>query len=290
MTAARHPMPAAPQTHSAMTDGSLTQLALRRAMHEVLDGASPADAAARHGVPLQELQEGLRLLSAPRQGASMPRRSAAAQRRRLTIEQEGALHAIIRGSLPDAAGFTDRLWSREAVQALIARDLGLRLPERTLTTYLERWGFVPEKPLRSMAVRHGAVVRAWLRRDYPVISMVAREEGGALAWWGSTPLLARQQGRMAPGTRPGFVESELWEPGRYGLLFITGNRGGMRWLVHEGAPSANACIGLLERAVADDPRKLHLITPPHPVFQSPEFTAWALRNRHRFCLHAVVAS
>ncbi len=268
-----------------MRSSSLSEHALRLAMHEVLDGASMEAAAQRHGIPLIDLRAALERLGrtdAPSIGGKPVRSS---DRRKLSLEQERAIHEIIRNGLPDAIGGQEPLWSREAVRWLVQRETGNLLPERTLSTYLERWGFAPEKPMRTMAARQPLRMRAWLKQDYPVIAMLAREGSGRVAWWGAAPLLARQQGKQPPGSGPAFTTSELWEPGRFGIAFITTNRGHIQWRVHEGPPSTELAIDLLHRAVASDARKLFLIVPSDPVFAAPRFISWALSRKDDFSFH-----
>lgn len=270
---------------AAMPHETLEQRALRAALHEVLDGAEPVLAAAAHGVAIEQLMSALEQLGRqPRPGAKRAS-TAKPDRRKLSLAQESAIHSLIRSSAPDAIGGAERLWSREAVRWLVARETGLHLPERTLSSYLERWGFAPEKPLRAMAAQHPARMREWLKRDYPVIAMLAREAEGRVAWWGHAPLLARQQGKLPPGTKTALVASPLWEAGRYSLLFITGNRGHARWHVQEGAPRPAAAIDFLERHLLDEPRRLFLIVPADALFLAPELAAWAALNKQRVSLH-----
>lgn len=271
---------------TGMADETLLDRALRMAMHEVLDGAEPSLAAALHGVALPDLMKSLNRFSLQPDGVAVSRKRERQQdRRKLSPEQEGALHALIRSGTPDMMGGIERLWNRESVRWLVARDTGQLLPERTLSSYLERWGFAPDKPMRVMAAKHPMRMREWLKRDYPVIAMLAREADGRVGWWGQAPLLARQQGKIGPGTKPALIESPLWEAGRFNLLFIIGNRGHARWRVHEGALTAALAIDLLERFLAEEPRKLFLILPSDPMFATPEFVSWALKNKDRVSFH-----
>jgi transposase len=52
------------------------------------------------------------------------------------------------------------------VRELIRRRFGVRLAVRTMGTYLARWGFTAQKPLRRAYEQDPAAVRRWLRRDY----------------------------------------------------------------------------------------------------------------------------
>lgn len=271
---------------AAMPHETLEQRALRLALHEVLDGEDPTSAAASHGVAIERLLSAMDDLGRQRHKARPARRNGTnPDRRKLSFAQESAIHGLIRAAAPDMIGGAERLWSREGVRLLVARETGLHLPERTLSSYLERWGFAPEKPLRAMAARHPARMREWLKRDYPVIAMLAREAEGRVAWWGHAPLLARQQGKLPPGTKAALVDSPLWQAGRFSLLFITGNRGHARWQVQEGAPTAAMVIDFLERYLCDEPRGLFLIMPADALFLVPEFVAWAALNKERVSLH-----
>jgi len=270
----------------AMLDETIGERALRMAMHEVLDGADPALAAAMHGVPMPDLLRSLSSFAVPKSHALAKRnREPQPERRKLSTAQEMGIHALIRTGAPELIGANERLWSRESVRWLVARETGHLLPERTLSSYLERWGFAPEKPLRALAAKHPLRMREWLKRDYPVIAMLARDADGRVGWLGHAPLLARQQGKLQPGTKPALVESPLWEAGRFNLLFIIGNRGHGRWRVHEGSLTTAIAIDLLERFLHGEPRKLFLILPAGPLFTAPEFVAWAAKNTDRISLH-----
>src|SRR3712207_5233653 len=66
----------------------------------------------------------------------------------LDAEQEAEARDLIRRHTPDALGLPFALWSRAAVRELIRRRFGVRLAVRTMGTYLARWGFTAQKPLR----------------------------------------------------------------------------------------------------------------------------------------------
>ena len=66
----------------------------------------------------------------------------------LSAEQEAETQDLVRRHTPDALDLPFALWSRAAVRALILRRLGVRLAVRTTGTYLARWGFTAQKPLR----------------------------------------------------------------------------------------------------------------------------------------------
>src|SRR5918997_103875 len=66
----------------------------------------------------------------------------------LDADQEAEARDLIRRHTPDELDLPFALWSRAAVRELIRRRFGVRLAVRTMGTYLARWGFTAQKPLR----------------------------------------------------------------------------------------------------------------------------------------------
>ena len=85
----------------------------------------------------------------------------------LSARQEAAMRKLICTRTPDQVGLPFALWSRAAVRELIARRCGVRLAVRTTGTYLARWGFTAQKPLRRAYEQRPRDVQRWLRQDYP---------------------------------------------------------------------------------------------------------------------------
>lgn len=260
-----------------MTEDQRRNDSLRNALHDVLDGVTLERAARNHDVRLDVLHEAISRL-----GAAMPSTTKATTRptrRRLTTEQESGIHALARRHTPDELGGAHLLWSREAMRWLIERETGMRFPDRTLAAYLERWGFAPEKPMRALAARRPGIMREWLRRDLPVITLQGREAAGVVYWLGATELVPRAVGLVQQ------MKGEKvspWIPEMARMLFLTTNRGLILWVGHDGPPTHARLIQLLERAHRMDPRKHFIIGHRHPLLMSDEFIKWASERRSAF--------
>ena len=98
--------------------------------------------------------------------------------RYLDAAQEAEARDLIRRHTPDELDLPFALWSRAAVRELIRRRYRVRLAVRTMGTYLARWGFTAQKPLRRAWEQDPAAVRRWLRRDYPAIVKRAKQARG----------------------------------------------------------------------------------------------------------------
>jgi DDE superfamily endonuclease/Winged helix-turn helix len=152
------------------------------------------------------------------------------------------------------------LWSRAAVRALVEQRCGTRLAVRTMGSYLARWGFTAQKPLRRAYEQRPAEVRRWLRQDYPAIAARARREGGAIFWGDETGLRSDDvRGRsFAPrGQTP--VLRPCHKRAGVGLISAVTNKGELRWMVLDGAITAPTLIRFLERLIQDAGCKVFLI-------------------------------
>jgi transposase len=180
--------------------------------------------------------------------------------RYLTPAQETEVQTLIRRHTPDGLGLPFAPWSRAAVRELIWRRYRVRLAARTMGTYLARWNFTTQKPLRRAYGQDPAAVRRWLRQDYPAIVARARRACGTLFWGDETGL--RSDGVRARSYAPrGRTPLVRICHKRVGLSLISAvtNRGELRWMVTDGAVNAPTCIRFLQRLVRDARRKVFLI-------------------------------
>ena len=195
--------------------------------------------------------------------------------RHLGARQEAEVRELICRHTPDELDLPFALWSRAAVRELILRRFGVELAVRSMGTYLARWGFTAQKPLRRAWERDPAAVRRWLRRDYPAIAARARAEEGVVFWGDETGLRSDDvRGRSyAPRGRTPTVQICQKRAG-LGLISAVTNKGELRWMVLDGAVKAPALIRFLGRLVRDAGRKVFLILDRLPVHRARSARAW----------------
>lgn len=193
----------------------------------------------------------------------------------LEAAQEAQVRALIRRRMPDGLGLPFALWSRAAVRMLIERRCGVRLAVRTMGTYLARWGFTAQKPLRRAYEQRPAEVRRWLRRDYPTIAARAKREGGALFWGDETGLRSDDvRGRsFAPRGRTPVVRPCHKRAGM-GLISAVTNKGELRWMVLDGAIRAPTLIRFLDRLIREVGCKVFLILDNLRVHRAHAVRDW----------------
>ncbi len=193
----------------------------------------------------------------------------------LAARQEAGVRDLICRRTPDELGLPFALWSRAAVRVLIEQRCGVRLAVRTMGTYLARWGFPAQKPLRRAYEQCPAAVRRWLRRDYPAIVARAKREKGRIFWGDETGLRADDvRGRsFAPRGQTPVVRPNHRRAG-VGLISAVTNKGELRWMVLDGAIKAPTLIRFLERLIRDAGAKVFLILDNLPVHRARAVRAW----------------
>ena len=195
--------------------------------------------------------------------------------RSLDAGREAEARELIRRHTPDELDLPFALRSRAAVREPIPRRCGVRLAVRTMGTYLARWGFTAQKPLRRAYEQDPTAVRRWLRRGYPAVAARAKAEGGMVFWGDETGLRSDDvRGRSyAPRGRTPEVRVN---PKRVnlGLISAVTNKGELRWMVLDGAIKAPSLIRFLGRLIQDANGKVFLIWDNLPVHRSAKVRAW----------------
>ena len=211
---------------------------------------------------------------------SGPRGPAPGTGRFLSWQQEAEVQALICRHLPDELGLPYALWSRAAVRALVEQRCGVCLAVRSMGTYLARWGFTAQKPLRRAYEQSAEAVQRWLRQDYPAIWARARREKGTIFWGDETGLRSDDvRGRsFAPRGRTPIVRPCHKRAG-VGLISALTNKGELRWMMLDGAIKAPVLIRFLERLVRDTGAKVFLILDNLPVHRARLVQGWLAERR-----------
>jgi transposase len=200
----------------------------------------------------------------------------------VTATQEAEIRELIRRGTPDELGLPFALWSRAAVAALVEQRCGVRLAVRTMGTYLARWGFTAQKPLRRAYEQRPAEVQHWLETDYPAIVAQARREKGVIYWGDETGLRGDDvRGRSyAPRGRTPVVRPNQ-KRASVGLISAVTNKGELRWMVLDSALKAPVLVRFLERLIREAERKVFLILDNLPAHRSRAVQAWLAERRRQ---------
>jgi transposase len=73
--------------------------------------------------------------------------------------------------------FEYALWTREMVAAIIKKKCGIKLAGNSVGRLLAQLGITSQKPLHQAIERDEALVRKWLKTEYPKIRKMAQAQG-----------------------------------------------------------------------------------------------------------------
>ncbi len=197
----------------------------------------------------------------------------------LTAEQEREVQQLIRDKTPDQIKLPYALWSRAAVAELITDRFGIRVPVRTMGTYLKRWGFTPQKPIQRAYEQSPTAVKRWMETDYPAIAARAKKEGAEIHWGDETGLRSDDvRGRcFAPKGETPVIRVSSKRAGLSIISTVT-NKGRMRWKIFDGALNSDILIDFLRRLIKGATRKVFLILDNLRVHHSKPVKEWLAKH------------
>jgi transposase len=146
----------------------------------VLSGETRSHVAKLFGVSAWSVGQWVRKAEKHGKQALLSKKRGAHKPRRLNARQEAWVKNRISDKHPEQLKLPFVLWTREAIQQLIRTKYSLEVPLRTLTDYLKRWGYTPQKPLKIAYQRSPQNVKAWLEVEYPAIQTQVKAEKGVI--------------------------------------------------------------------------------------------------------------
>ena len=95
---------------------------------------------------------------------------------KITGKKPQWIFAIVTQKSPLQMRFQFALWTREMIAKLIADKYGVRLSRQSVGRLLAQLGLSCQKPLYQALERDEALVKKWLKREYPAIKALAVKE------------------------------------------------------------------------------------------------------------------
>lgn len=213
---------------------------------------------------------------------SKGKKSLAAKKRggrrpcRLTAQQSRWVQKAIEEKNPEQLKLPFALWTREAIATLIQQKYALKLPLRTLTDYLKRWGFTPQKPARQAIEQKPGAVQVWLEEEYPAIEAKAKTENGIIYWEDEMGLRSdHQAGRSFSPKGKTPVVKVSGNRFRCNMISALTNRGQLAFSIFEGSFVTSVFLNFMQRLIQHAKgRKVFLIADGHPVHRAKAVKEW----------------
>jgi len=197
---------------------------------------------------------------------------------RFAGHQAATIVRMIEDRCPDQLHLPFALWTREAVQQLIARRLGIQVSVWTVGRYLRGWGFTPQKPLRRAYEQDAAAVKQWMERVYPSIRRQAKAAKAQIHWGDEMGMRSDHQVGTSYG-RKGKTPTIPGTGKRFGCNMISAitNRGHLSFMVFKQRFTAPVFVEFLGRLVRQV-GKAFLIVDGHPVHHSAAVKRWVAQH------------
>jgi len=202
--------------------------------------------------------------------------------RELTAEQEVGIQKLLVDKTPDQLKLSFALWTRDAVRLAIKQIYGRELPLRTISDYLKRWGFTPQKPTKRAYEQNPKLVAQWHETVYPDIQARAKQEKAEIHWGDETGIQndAYNAKGFAPKGKTPVVQINATKS-RVNMISSITNRGKVRFMLYRETMTSQVLIKFMSRLVKGSDRKVFLILDNLRVHHSKLVKAWLEENKEQ---------
>ena len=200
-------------------------------------------------------------------------------KRILSPEQEDTLQRLLVDKNPRQLKLPFALWTRDAVRMVIKQRYGLEVPLRTISDYLHRWGFTPQKPTKRAYEQDPKRLKQWLENDYVKIKSQAKKEKAEIHWGDETGINSEGynvKGFAPKGKTP--VVRLTAKRNKINMISAITNRGKARFMLYRESMNAKVLIKFMSRLVKDSPCKVFLILDNLRVHHSKVVQKWLEAN------------
>jgi transposase len=200
----------------------------------------------------------------------------------LTPRQESAICKTIEDKNPEQLKMPFALWTAPVVARWILKRFGVRIPDRTMRLYLQRWGYTPQRPKRHAIEQQPGLVREWMETSYPAIAERAKAEKAEVLWGDETGISnqdSKGRGYAPVGKTP--VARGMAKKVTTSMISAVGNRGDVRFMIYKGALDVAKFLMFLKRLVKDAKKKVFLILDNLRVHKARRVTEWVMENSER---------
>jgi transposase len=171
--------------------------------------------------------------------------------------------------------FQFALWTCEMIAKLIRDKYGIKLSRQSVGRLLAQLGLSCQKPLYQALERNEALVKQWLRKEYPAIKALAIKQKAEIYFGDAAHVRSDHHAGRTWG-KIGETPIVQATGARYGFSMISAitAKGHMRFMMIEGGVNSDVFIEFLKRLLIGADRKIFLIVDRGPAHISKKTKAF----------------
>ena len=201
---------------------------------------------------------------------------------KLKKDQAYQVRQLIKDKLPDQLKLPFGLWTREAVQQLIAIKYGVELSRWQVGRYLKKWGYTPQKPIKKAFEQKPEKVQKWLEQEYPSIKRRAVREKAVIYFGDETGCRSTHQaGRSyAPKGKTPMIMA-TGKRFTVNMISAISNRGHLQFMLMDAGFNSEVFQTFLEQMIKYSKQKVFFITDNHPAHKTKKLNQWLEDNKKK---------
>lgn len=202
--------------------------------------------------------------------------------KKINGKQASEVRQLIKDKLPDQLKLPFGLWTREAVQQLIANRYGTALSRWQVGRYLKSWGYTPQKPISKAFEQKPEKVKEWLGKEYPGIKKRAAKEKAIIYFGDETGMRSDHQAgkSYAPKGQTPMIRKTGQ---RFSLNMISAisNKGHLQFMILDGKFNGEVFQTFLKQMLKYSRQKIYFVTDGHPAHKTKKLNEWLEENKQR---------
>ena len=211
-----------------------------------------------------------------------PRGRRHGEKRKLNAEQEVVVQRLLVDKTPEQLKLPFALWTRDAVRIVIRERFHIDMPLRTISDYLKRWGFTPQKSVKRAYEQNPKKVMHWLETEYPTIAARALQEKAEIHWGDETGVQnnAYNARGFSPKGKAPIVRLNA-KRSKINMISTITNSGTTRFMIYRETMTAKVLITFMSRLLKDAKRKVFLILDNLRVHHGKKVAKWLTSRKEK---------
>lgn len=230
----------------------------------IQDGETPTEAARKNGVDVRRAFEWLAKYRSGGWG-ELKSRKGTGRPKKLSGRQIRWIYNTVTSKNPLQLKFEFALWTRAMIRTLIRERFNVKLSLASIGRLLAQLGLTCQRPLSKAFEQNPALVEAWLKKEFPAIKRLAKQQGAKIFFGDESGVRSdHHAGRTwaIKGQTP--IVRQTGRRFSVNMISAISARGEMRFMVTNRRMNSALFIEFLKRLMKGMRTPVFLIVDGHP--------------------------